>query len=207
MENLLKKYNVSRETMDKLITFQNMVLKWNEKFNLISKSSEDDIWERHILDSAQLFQYLSKEDKSLYDFGSGAGFPAVVLAIISEDFLPDLKITLIESISKKATFLSEVNKKLKLNMVVLPERIEKLTLPKADIITSRAMASLEKLLQYAKPFCNKETKLLFLKGEKWQEEIKTAEQKWTFEHQSFSSETSEKGRVLLIKNIRRNING
>lgn len=207
MENLLKKYNVSRETMDKLITFQNMVLKWNEKFNLISKSSEDDIWERHILDSAQLFQYLSKEDKSLYDFGSGAGFPAVVLAIISEDFLPDLKITLIESIGKKATFLREVNKKLKLNMVVLPERIEKLTLPKADIITSRAMASLEKLLQYAKPFCNKETKLLFLKGEKWQEEIKTAEQKWTFEHQSFSSETSEKGRVLLIKNIRRNING
>jgi 16S rRNA (guanine527-N7)-methyltransferase len=207
MENLLEKYNVSRETTENLVTFQNMVLEWNEKFNLISKSSVEDIWERHVLDSAQLIQYIKNEDKTLYDFGSGAGFPAVVLAIISRELYPNLKITLIESIGKKATFLSEVNKKLKLNMVVLPERIEKLTLPKADIITSRAMASLEKLLQYAKPFCNKETKLLFLKGEKWQEEIKTAEQKWTFEHQSFSSETSEKGRVLLIKNIRRNING
>lgn len=207
MENLLEKYNVSRETTENLVTFQNMVLEWNEKFNLISKSSVEDIWERHVLDSAQLIQYIKNKDKTLYDFGSGAGFPAVVLAIISREFYPNLKITLIESIGKKATFLSEVNKKLKLNMVVLPERIEKLTLPKADIITSRAMASLEKLLQYAKPFCNKETKLLFLKGEKWQEEIKTAEQKWTFEHQSFSSETSEKGRVLLIKNIRRKING
>lgn len=207
MENLLKKYNVSHETIDNLKTFQNMVLKWNEKFNLISKSSADNIWERHILDSVQLFQYIDKKDKSLYDFGSGAGFPAVVLAIISKKLLPNLKITLIESIGKKATFLTEVNKALNLNMIILPERIEKLTLPITDIITSRAMASLDKLLLYAKPFCNKNTKLLFLKGEKWQEEIKTAKQKWCFDYQSFSSETSEKGRVLLIKNIRRNING
>ena len=207
MENLLKKYSVSRETAENLITFQNMVLEWNEKFNLISKSSVDDIWNRHILDSVQLIQYIEKDNKTLYDFGSGAGFPAVVLAIMSKELYPNLKMTLIESIGKKATFLSEVNKKLKLDMKVLPERIEKLTLSKADIITSRAMASLEKLLSYAKPFCDKKTRLLFLKGEKWQEEIKTAEQKWTFEYQSYPSETSDKGRVLIIKNIRRKING
>lgn len=207
MENLLKKYNVSRETMENLVAFQNMVLEWNEKFNLISKSSVEDIWERHILDSAQLIQYIEKDDRTLYDFGSGAGFPAVVLAIMSRELFPNLKFTLIESIGKKATFLSEVNKKLKLDMNVLPERIERLTLSKADIITSRAMASLEKLLPYAKPFCDKKTKLLFLKGEKWQEEIKTAKQKWTFEYQSYPSETSDKGRVLIIKNIRRKING
>lgn len=207
MENLLKKYNVSRETVGNLKTFQDMVLEWNARFNLISKSSADNIWERHILDSVQLFQYLNKEEKILYDFGSGAGFPAVVLAIIAKDLMPDLRITLIESIGKKATFLTEVNKELNLNMRILPERIEKLTLPIADIITSRAMASLEKLLQYAKPFCSKKTKLLFLKGEKWQEEVKTAEQKWQFDYQSYPSETNENGRVLLIKNIRRNING
>ena len=207
MENLLKKYNVSRETMESLIAFQNMVLEWNEKFNLISKSSVDDIWNRHIIDSAQLIQYIEKNDKILYDFGSGAGFPAIVLAIMSKELYPNLKMTLIESIGKKTTFLSEVNKKLKLDMKILPERIEKLTLPKADIITSRAMASLEKLLPYAKPFCNKKTRLLFLKGEKWQEEIKTAEQKWAFEYQSYPSDTSDKGRVLIIKNIRRKTNG
>ena len=207
MENLLKKYNVSRETMESLIAFQNMVLEWNEKFNLISKSSVDDIWNRHIIDSAQLIQYIEKNDKILYDFGSGAGFPAIVLAIMSKELYPNLKMTPIESIGKKTTFLSEVNKKLKLDMKILPERIEKLTLPKADIITSRAMASLEKLLPYAKPFCNKKTRLLFLKGEKWQEEIKTAEQKWAFEYQSYPSDTSDKGRVLIIKNIRRKTNG
>lgn len=207
MDELLKKYNVSRETIENLRAFQNMVLEWNEKFNLISRSSVDNIWKRHILDSAQLFAYLKKEDKLLYDFGSGAGFPAVVLAIMSKETLPNLKVTLIESIGKKTTFLNEVNRELKLNMAILPERIEKLTLQAADIITSRAMASLEKLLLYAKPFCNKNTRLLFLKGEKWSEEIKTAEQKWKFDYQTFKSETSDKGKVLLIENIRRKTNG
>jgi len=207
MDELLKKYNVSRETIENLRAFQNMVLEWNEKFNLISRSSVDNIWKRHILDSAQLFAYLKKEDKLLYDFGSGAGFPAVVLAIMSKETLPNLKVTLIESIGKKTTFLNEVNRELKLNMAILPERIEKLTLQAADIITSRAMASLEKLLLYAKPFCNKNTRLLFLKGEKWSEEIKTAEQKWKFDYQTFKSETSDKGKVLLIEHIRRKTNG
>ena len=203
MIDISEKYNVSRETIEKLKTFQNMVLEWNSKFNLISKSSESDIWQRHIIDSLQLQQFITAKDKILYDFGSGAGFPAIVLAIVSEEIFPDLQISLIESIGKKVIFLNEVKNTLNLNINVIQNRIENLKLPKADIITSRALASLDKLLKYAIPFCNKNTKLVFPKGEKWQEEITTAQKEWSFDFESFPSQTSQTRKILYIKNIRR----
>jgi len=203
MEDVLKKYNVSRETIDNLKLFQNMVLEWNKKFNLISKSSEKDIWERHILDSLQLCQFINKNHKILYDFGSGAGFPGVVLAIIGKQNFPELKITLIESIGKKVLFLKEVDKVLDLNLNIINDRIENLKLPKADIISSRALASLEKLLAYAKPFCFEKTILIFPKGEKWQEEINKAKEKWIFDYKNIQSITNNKGCILSINKIRR----
>lgn len=203
MEDVLAKYNVSRETMDDLKLFQNMVLEWNKKFNLISKSSEKDIWNRHILDSLQLCLFINKKDKILYDFGSGAGFPGIVIAIIGKRNFPDLKITLVESIGKKVLFLKEVDKVLDLNLNIINDRVENLKLPKADIISSRAMASLEKLLEYAKPFCSEKTTLIFPKGEKWQEEISKAEEKWVFNYKNIQSVTNDKGCILSINKIRR----
>ena len=147
MENTAILNNVSRETIEKLKTFQNMVLEWNKKINLISKASEQNIWERHIIDSLQLYPLIEEKDKVLYDFGSGAGFPAIVLAILSEQFYPNLNITLIESIGKKVLFLENVKKSLNLNITILKDRIENLNLLKPDIITSRALASLDKLLK------------------------------------------------------------
>ena len=84
MENILDLYNVSRETVDELKKYEALVLEWNNKFNLISKSSIPYIWERHILDSLQLCQFIKKIDGVMCDFGSGAGFPAIVLSIISK---------------------------------------------------------------------------------------------------------------------------
>ena len=75
MSNILKTYNVSRETIEDLKTYEKLVLEWNNKFNLISKSSVEYIWERHIEDSLQLCNFINLDDKVLYDFGSGAGFP------------------------------------------------------------------------------------------------------------------------------------
>ena len=203
MINVAEKYNVSRETISELETFQKMVLEWNNKFNLISKSSEKDVWQRHIIDSLQLQQFINSNDKILYDMGSGAGFPALVLAIIGKEKFPNLQISLIESIGKKVIFLNEVKNTLNLNINVIQDRIENLKLPKADIITSRALASLDKLLKYAFPFCNKNTKLVFPKGEKWQEEIATAQKEWNFDFEIFPSQTSQTGKILYIKNIRR----
>jgi 16S rRNA (guanine527-N7)-methyltransferase len=203
MSDILKTYNVSRETIEKLKTYEKLVLEWNNKFNLVSKSSVPYIWERHIEDSLQLCGFITKSDKIMFDFGSGAGFPGVVIAIIAQELYPDLKVSLIESIGKKANFLKVVNDELLLNMDIYNDRIEKLNLTKADVITSRAMASLEKLLEYSKPFCSNKTRLLFLKGERWQEEVREAEKKWRFDFTTKQSQTSDRGCVLQIENIRR----
>ena len=203
MSDILKTYNVSRETMDSLKAYEKLVLEWNNKFNLISKSSVDYIWERHIEDSLQLCNFITPRDRSLYDFGSGAGFPAVVISIVAKEIFPNLEVNLIESIGKKAMFLNVVKESLKLNIKIHNDRIENLRLSKADVITSRAMASLDKLLFFSKPFCGKETRLLFLKGEKWKEELLEAQKKWLFDYLSTKSLTSDTGCVLEIKNIRR----
>lgn len=205
MIDIEKKYNVSRETYKKLENYQTLVLEWNSKFNLISKSTEMNIWERHIVDSLQLIRYISKEDKILLDLGSGAGFPAVVLAIARQEFYPDLQINLVESIGKKATFLRTVNEQLKLNMNIYQERIEKLNIEKVDIITSRALASLPKLLEYAKPFCKKETKLILPKGEKWSVENDEAQKQWEYKYEIYNSDTSDVGKILRISDLRRKL--
>ncbi len=202
MIDAIKKYNVSRETIKKLESYQALVKEWNSKFNLISKSTENIIWERHIVDSLQLIKFITQKDKILLDLGSGAGFPGVVLAIACQELYPDLKINLVESIGKKTTFLQEVNKILNLNMEIYKERIENLKIGKVDIITSRALASLPKLLEYAKPFCSNNTRLIFLKGEKWVQEQEEARKKWIYKCEVYDSDTSEDGKILRISDLR-----
>lgn len=202
MIDVIKKYNVSRETIKKLESYQALVKEWNSKFNLISKSTENIIWERHIVDSLQLIKFITSKDKVLLDLGSGAGFPGVVLAIACQELYPDLKINLVESIGKKTTFLQEVNKILNLNMEIYKERIENLKIGKVDIITSRALASLPKLLEYAKPFCSNNTRLIFLKGEKWVQEQEEARKKWIYKCEVYDSDTSEDGKILRISDLR-----
>lgn len=205
MIDIEKKYNVSHETYEKLKNYQALVLEWNSKFNLISKSTETTIWERHIVDSLQLIKYITNKDKILLDLGSGAGFPGVVLAITCQEIYPDLQINLVESIGKKTTFLHAVNEQLKLNMEIHQERIEKLNIGKVDVITSRALAALPKLLDYAKPFCKKETKLILPKGENWYLENDEALTKWLYKYEVFNSDTSDVGKILRISDLRRKL--
>lgn len=205
MIDIEKKYNVSHETYEKLKNYQALVLEWNSKFNLISKSTETTIWERHIVDSLQLIKYITNKDKILLDLGSGAGFPGVVLAIACQEIYPDLQINLVESIGKKTTFLHAVNEQLKLNMEIHQERIEKLNIGKVDVITSRALAALPKLLDYAKPFCKKETKLILPKGENWYLENDEALTKWLYKYEVFNSDTSDVGKILRISDLRRKL--
>lgn len=207
MENILDLYNVSRETVDELKKYEALVLEWNNKFNLISRSSIPYIWERHILDSLQLCQFIKEIDGVMCDFGSGAGFPAIVLSIISKQMFPNLKIYLIESISKKAMFLNTVKQELNLNIEVINDRIENIKIPNVDIISSRAMASLDKLVEYSKPFCGKNTRLVFPKGSKYKEELDIVQKKWLFDLDIIQSKTDESGKILYIRNLRRKRNG
>lgn len=204
---IVEKYNVSRETIRDLEEFQKMVLDWNKKFNLISKTSENHIWNRHIVDSLQLVKFIKKEDTILYDLGSGAGFPGVVIAIYAKYFYPSLKVFLVESVRKKASFLNEIKKNLDLNIEIINDRVENLKKQKIDIISSRAMASLDKLLEYSFNLSNGKTKMLFLKGLNWQKEVEQAQNKWNFSFEAIQSSTSLEGRILVIENLRRKPNG
>ncbi len=204
MSDILEIYNVSRETIAKLKDYEAFVKEWNNKFNLVSKSSIAELWNRHIIDSLQVIQFVQTTDRTLYDLGSGAGFPAMVLAVAAEQLFPNLNITLIESIGKKALFLKTAKEQLKLqNVNVLNYRIENLKSAPVDIISSRALADLSKLLEYAKPFCKKETKLIFPKGEKWKEELDTAKEEWSFDCKVVQSITNVSGHILNISNVRR----
>ena len=153
MKNFCDIYDVSRETFDKLKTYQSMLIEWQQKFNLVSSSTLEDAWNRHFLDSVQLFKLLPKDAKIMYDFGSGAGFPGMVLAIMANEKMPNLEVNLVESTAKKTLYLNAVKEQTNAKVNILNNRIEKLPLIKADVITSRAMASLNELLGYAIRFC------------------------------------------------------
>jgi 16S rRNA methyltransferase gidB len=203
MMDILQIYNVSRETKEKIEAYKTLVLEWNCKFNLISKSSVEHIWERHILDSVQLYKYIRPTDKILLDLGSGAGFPGMVLAIMAKQLNPELSINLVESIGKKTLFLNAVKDELKLNVNILHDRIENIKMKNVDIITSRALAALSKLLDYSKPFCKTETNLIFPKGEHWADEIETAQKQWYFKYKTENSATDKFGKILCISELRR----
>ena len=204
MENFIKKYNVSRETYLDFVRYVELLKEWQTKFNLVSKNSLEFVWQRHIEDSAQLFNYIPKNSNLLYDFGSGAGFPAMVLAIIAKEKMPDLKFKLVESITKKTLYLNAVKKELQLeNVEILNDRVENLSKQTADIITARAMTCLNNLLGYSFPFCNKETKLIFPKGRSYNDELDEAKKCWNFHLNIQKNEVCEDGVVLIIENLRR----
>ena len=146
--NCLKAVNVSRETTELLNKFVVLLKKWNRSINLVSQSSISNIWERHILDSAQLGSFLRFDKQTWVDFGSGAGFPGIVIAVIAKTNFPRVRVILIESDQRKAVFLREVSRELNLNVLTLSERIEDCPRLNADIISARALAPLKKLLVY-----------------------------------------------------------
>lgn len=202
MKNFEKKYNVSRETYEKLSDFVAILTEWQEKMNLVSPQSMAEIWTRHIADSYQLFQYLNNNIRTVYDIGSGAGFPGVVLAITSQTENCLTHFTLIESITKKTVYLNDVKEKLGLqNVDILNARAESLNLSKADVITARAVANLSKLFDLSSCLADKKTVFYFLKGRTYQEELNEAKKRWRFEYEINKSTTSEDGVVLKISQL------
>lgn len=198
------KYNVSRETFDMLESYVALLREWQNKFNLVSKNSLPFVWERHIADSAQLFKYITEDVKNVYDLGSGAGFPAMVLAIMAKEKRPDIKFKLIESITKKTVYLNVVKEALGLdNVEILNNRVENLKLPIADLITARAMTALGGLLEYSFLFCDRKTKFIFPKGQSYEQELIKAKQNWNFKLQIEKNELCDDGVILLLENLRR----
>lgn len=189
--------NVSRETCLRLALYEGLLREWNEKFNLVAKSTLPDLWNRHFLDSAQLWPLIPAKTSRLIDLGSGAGFPGLVLSILG---VPEVH--LIESTCKKASFLTAVVKELGLNVTVHASRIESVRGVQADVVTARALTALPELLSLAKPFMAKDSIALFLKGEKAEAELTSAAKYWTFDCERVPSKTNPSGAILKISQLK-----
>lgn len=201
MENLIEKMNVSRETITKLKAYEKSLKEWQNKFNLVSNNSLNDAWNRHFLDSLQLMEYIPDDAKTLLDLGSGAGFPAMVIAIASAQRLPDLKVSLVESVKKKTLYLNAVRDLCGVNVNIVNDRVENIGQQKVDVITSRAMCNLTDLLKYAYRFTTKKTTLIFPKGKSYQVELDNAKKYWHFDCKIKQNKICSEGVILLITDL------
>ncbi len=192
--------NVSRETLARLVNYAEILQRWQSKINLISPGSQNSLWTRHMLDSAQLIDHIPPETKIITDLGSGAGFPGLVIAIVT-----GIETHLVESDSRKSAFLREVIRQTGATARVHNFRAEDIDPWPSSIITARALAPLPKLLSYAAPFLrasmsDKPPYCLFLKGITWQEELTAAEDSWHIQCQDVVSMTDPASRILILKN-------
>lgn len=198
------KYNVSRETLQKLKDFKVQLLEWNQKINLVSKNAENELDFRHILDSLQLLEHIDNNAKLVIDIGSGSGFPGIVLAIALQEKIPDAKIVLVESITKKTVYLKDVCSCLGLtNVEVINNRAENIVFKNADYITARAVATIDKIFNFTKTVYSKNTRYLLLKGKSGNEELQEARKKWTFKVNSFANKYCADGYLYEIFDLRK----
>jgi 16S rRNA (guanine527-N7)-methyltransferase len=195
-EIVAKGLDVSRETLERLQVYNKLLHKWQRAINLVSRQSLDDSWQRHFLDSGQLFRLLPGEANSMLDIGSGAGFPGMVLAIMGAR-----NVELVESDERKCLFLREVSRETSTDVTVTNERIEKLSPKTVDVLTSRACAPLDVLLGYARPYLGPSTICLFPKGRTVQDELTTAQKRWNIRYTLHQSVSDSAARIVRLEGI------
>jgi 16S rRNA (guanine527-N7)-methyltransferase len=197
-EQFAENVDVSRETLDKLQCYADLLVKWQKSINLVGGDTLSDLWRRHFWDAAQLVPLVPADARVIMDFGSGAGFPGLVLAIML-----DVEVNLVESSGKKVAFLREAARVSGARVKLHQGRIEKLSLPKSDIITARALAPLTQLLEFAAPNLESHGLCLFLKGARAEEELTEAMKKRSMTAERIQSATDPKGVILSIREISR----
>jgi len=194
---------VSRETTARLIAFEELFRKWSTAINLASPSTLADLWNRHILDSAQIFP-LAPDAKRWLDLGSGGGFPGIVTACFLKE-KPGASIDLVESAGKKAAFLRTAAGHVGVPARVHSERIEAMwdKIETPDVVTARALASLNVLFELAEPWLTNGSKALFQKGRDYQREIDESRVGWSFDLVQHESAIDTSSVILEISNLRR----
>ena len=199
--------NVSRETLERLERYGALLEKWNQAINLVARGSLSDLWRRHMLDSAQLWPLLPAirgRPRRILDLGSGAGFPGLVLAIMS---VPErfAEVHLVESDEKKAAFLREAARISEVPVTLHVQRIESLAPFPVDAVTARACAPLPRLLDYAAPFLQYTQPGvappvgLFLKGRDFDRELTNVHERWKMCAELISSRTDPTARIVRIQ--------
>ena len=197
-EAFRRETGVSCETLDRLLVYADLLKKWQRRINLVGRSTLDDLWRRHMFDSAQLFPLLPEATSRLVDLGSGAGFPGLVLAILG---VPEVH--LIESDNRKAAFLREVSRETSTPVDIHVSRIDQVTPFVADVVTARALAPLTKLLVLAQPFVGEGTVMLFPKGQDVDIELTEATKHTIMQTEIVPSRAHASGAILRLKRIDR----
>ena len=198
--------NVSRETMDRLKLYAEILLRWQSKLNLVAESTLAELWHRHFFDSAQLIDLAPDGARRWADLGSGAGFPGLVIAILRSGS-PGFEMHLTERIARKAEFLREVIRETKAPAEVHFGRIEAIKPLGAEVLTARACAPLPQLLEYYQRHTAPGGLALFAKGRNVAEELTRVEAAWTLDVEMLPSRTGGGGQILRIRSAQRRPNG
>ena len=199
--DIVSEFVLNKTQVDKIDFYLSSIIEHNKHTNLIGKSTIENIWDRHVLDCLQLTKYIINKKLKILDLGTGAGLPGVLFSIVGYQ-----KVLMVDSVKKKTDFVRKIIKELSLTAKIQNKRIEKSPTSQHDIIVSRALAPLVKLLTYARMYSNKNTTSLFLKGRNATSEIDIASKVYFFEFEKIKSLSSDDGCVLKINNIR-NKNG
>lgn len=200
--DLMRDFNVSRESLDRLYIYRDLLVKWQKAINLVSNKSLPDAWRRHFLDSVQLLPQISGGVRIIADLGSGGGFPGAVLAVLRDDF----EVHLVDSDYRKCQFLKNVSRETFCSFEVHNERVESvLDTLNPDLITARGFAPLVDLFGYCGAAIDRNPALnfLLLKGRNALQEIELAQTKYSFDYTSIPSLTDAESHVLMISDVRR----
>ena len=198
-----KKFNVSREKIEKLKIYHKFLIEKNKTLNLIGKNTEKSIFSRHFKDSAQIYDLIDKK-LDIIDIGSGAGFPGIIIKILLENENLKGNIILIEKSSKKSNFLRDLCLKLDLKVKIENRRLEIYDFLENSTVVSRAFKSTLDTINILYRNIKNIKELVLLKGKTYQQEIDDAKKKYTFELEKFRSITSDDSSIIKIKNIKLN---
>lgn len=198
LDDRLPALDVSRETLDRLRKLTDLLNKWSPKINLVAKGTLQKSWDRHIVDSAQVFEIPECRTGLWMDLGAGGGFPGLVVAILAAELAPDIRIALVESDRRKSVFLRTALRETGVTADVIADRIERIDPLNADILSARALADLKTLLSFADRHLSPSGEAVFLKGANWEKELAEAQESWKFRYTRRKSITDPNAVVLSI---------
>ena len=200
VEFFIEKFNVSRETIEKLNKYKDFLLSSNKLLNLIGKNTENDIFSRHFIDSAQIYDLIDNRN-NIIDIGSGAGFPGFIIKLLLDDKKIKSSVELIEKSPKKCKFLIELKKKLNTDIKIVNIRLEEYKFKNMNVVVSRAFKKTSETLAILLKNKNLIKDIILLKGKSYQLELDEAIKKYSFNFEKFQSITSQEGQIIKINNI------
>ena len=193
---LIKDLNFDPPQIRKLDNFAKKILIYNKKYNLISKNTEKQIWDRHILDSAQLIKFIDvKSCSGIADLGTGGGFPGIILAIYFQNF--NFHVKLYEKSPVKSSFLTDISNILGLNCNIISNDINSVKID-SNYIVCRAFRKLSYILNISREKCVKNHKIIILKGKNAQEEINNTSQMKNYKYRLEKSITNNDSKIIIL---------